>query len=300
MKSRLALATAFLVAATVAGLAARGYVKRGNEATDLRRELVTAQQQFASLQTLAASQRRALQQARAPVARLREQIVSLEDPKLEPIQYQILSDGPSQVNASQFAPTDASIIDFLGLPGRGDIPPQVIISWRRAGVDVYPPRDGGVFVWQARPNPHRHYWADPRFIWRVVYEDYLRGSSVSRIGRPGELQEGTSGNELVTFTSDDVTGDRYPDFLTFDATDGSGGCGAWRVLTNDGARIVSIFRRYTCDTGMRVSGGELRIAASVYKSSDSHCCPSFTRFTNLRWTGRGWVVVQRKLVRNRL
>jgi hypothetical protein len=145
---------------------------------------------------------------------------------------------------------------------------SVAFAWRR-GDDPLAAQNG-FEVWA------RFAGEDP--VWRAVYAFTDRPST------------GVLG---ITFEEGDVTGDGVADVLTFEDTGGSGACGTWRVVRIERDDAVETLARQTCDTRVRIAGGDLEVREAVYKPGDAHCCPSAYRTTRLRWDGRGWKVVDR-------
>jgi hypothetical protein len=115
--------------------------------------------------------------------------------------------------------------------------------------------------------------------WRVVYAFTDRASA------------GVLG---VTFEDGDLTDDGVPDALTFESTGGSGGCGTWRVVEIRPGDASEIWSRQTCDTQVRILGGDLAVREAVFAPGDAHCCPSAYRTTTLRWTGDRWKIASRR------
>jgi hypothetical protein len=96
----------------------------------------------------------------------------------------------------------------------------------------------------------------------------------------------------------DVTGDGWPDAITFEDGGGSGVCGTWRVL--DLSANAQIYRQHRCDTTLDVSTDPAGLAlhAAVYRSGDAHCCPSETRTTILTYADGRWTVASRVVTPN--
>jgi hypothetical protein len=103
----------------------------------------------------------------------------------------------------------------------------------------------------------------------------------------------SSGVLGVSFDEGDLTGDGEADLLSFEDIGGSGACGTWRVVLIADRDATETWARQTCDTRVRIVGGDLEVREAVFEAGDSHCCPSAFRTTRLRWDGGAWTVVER-------
>jgi hypothetical protein len=146
--------------------------------------------------------------------------------------------------------------------------PVLVVSWSRGD-----PAAGevGLEIWERSDATA----ADP---WRVVYA----------VTDPPD-----AGVYGVRFDVGDVTADGSPDVLSFEDMGGSGGCGTWRVIEMAAGSYTERYRKQTCDTMVRVVGGDLQVRTAVFGPEDAHCCPSAFRTTTLRWNGSAWDVVER-------
>jgi hypothetical protein len=87
----------------------------------------------------------------------------------------------------------------------------------------------------------------------------------------------------------DISGDGVKDVLALDYTDGSGGCGSYRLYGGSPFRELWV-REMCADTGMaRIDGGALVAWTAVDSSKDPashdaiHCCWTVWRRTEWRW-----------------
>lgn len=90
--------------------------------------------------------------------------------------------------------------------------------------------------------------------------------------------------ESAQLQTGDVTADGHLDVLV-SFVNGSGGCGPRRLLATERARTRVIFYENSCDTNYTLRHGRLVLDAGWYTLQDSHCCPTYTRRTVLRWNG---------------
>jgi hypothetical protein len=172
---------------------------------------------------------------------------------------------PQELPLDELVPPGAEVDSTWILGPPADPVRQVGIVWAR-GTDPFA-REHGFELW--RPSGGHP-------SWRVVY---------------AFTDPAAKGVDGIRTASGDLTGDGIADLLTFEDTDGSGGCGTWRVIASDEAGATEIFRRMTCDTQIQIVDGTLRVRAAVYAPGDAHCCPSAFRTTTLRWDGASWSVV---------
>jgi hypothetical protein len=105
--------------------------------------------------------------------------------------------------------------------------------------------------------------------------------------------------EVVEVFTGDATGDGHADFVV-GWTRGSGDCGPRFLLGIVGGRLrrIPLTGANTCDTQFRPQRGHLVVSAGWYTPHDSHCCPTFTRETTLRWDGRRFARVHARLYWN--
>lgn len=175
--------------------------------------------------------------------------------------------------AGALAPPRATVRTSV-LPAAGGIPEQVLVAWRRETRTQAGPKAGllqseqGVLVWQARPTRRSTQW-------RVVYERrYPRYLS-------------------LRYRTGDVTRDGHADVLV-NASQGSSGCGPWRVVAVADGRTRDIFYRDTCETEMRIEDGALIIDEPVgpcpTPQGSVHCFGG-RRQTSKRWNGSRLVAV---------
>ncbi|MBI2238995.1 MAG: hypothetical protein HYU54_10805 [Actinobacteria bacterium] len=175
-------------------------------------------------------------------------------------------------------PVDRLIPPGAEATGTRIIPPaagaldQIVVTWS-SGEDPFR-QERGLAVWQRYPD---------RPSWSVAYA-FL-----------DDVDKGVLG---IRVQLGDVTGDGREDLLSFEDQGGSGGCGVWRIIATGEGTGTEIFHRRTCDTNIAIGAGTLVIDASVYAPGDSHCCPSATRTTTLRWDGSTWQVVDRVVTEN--
>jgi hypothetical protein len=172
-----------------------------------------------------------------------------------------------ELSPAELAPRGARIASAWTTPADAGAE-AVAFAWTRGG-DPFT-AETGFEVWT------RFAGSEP--AWRAVY---------------AFTDEADSGVLGVRFETGDLTGDGVPDALTFEDIGGSGACGTWRVVRIGTADATEIYSKQTCDTDVRISGGDLRIRAAVYEPGDAHCCPSAYRTTTLRYTGTRWEVVDR-------
>jgi hypothetical protein len=155
------------------------------------------------------------------------------------------------------------------LTSSGNATTQVVVfSWSRG--DALDP-ESGLEVWERRDTT-----AEPP--WRVAF---------AFTDAPG------SGVLGIRFETGDLTGDRSMDVLSFEDIGGSGACGTWRVVAMNVASYREVYRDETCDTDVRITGGDLLMRAAVYRAGDAHCCPSAYRITRQHWDGEAWTVADR-------
>lgn len=189
-----------------------------------------------------------------------------------------------QIEVPKDAPrTFARDLSADRVPVRRLVPPhaQVVSAWRLGPPDVQVAqiglawRRGNVFTAQQGFQLWQAFADGP--AWRVVY---------------AFTDEPSAGVLGVRFETGDLTGDGVPDVLTFEDLGGSGACGVWRVVAPGPGSATEIYRKQTCDTDVRISGGELAIREALFAPGDAHCCPSRYRTTTLAWDGTTWGVVE--------
>lgn len=178
----------------------------------------------------------------------------------------------SQIPAEALAPADAVVTNVVRLPPAGDAAEQIVLTWTRGGEPFR--REHGLVIWEASTG---------RPPWRAVagFHDPIRQEVLG-----------------IRLQAGDLTGDGHMDVLSFEETGGSGACGRWRVFATWRGAVRELFRRETCDAGILLSEGALKVASAVYEPGDAHCCPSFTRRTTLQWNGEKWARVDVELVPN--
>ncbi len=179
---------------------------------------------------------------------------------------------PQEVPVEELIPPGAQATSTWALSPPDDPMAQIGVAWAR-GADPFA-QEQGLVVWQP---------SEGGAPWRAVY------------GFTDSPDRGVLGIRLVV---DDLTGDGVDDALTFEDQGGSGACGIWRVIQTGTGTATQIYRRHTCDTNVTIGEGSLVVTASVYEPGDSHCCPSATRTTTLRWDGSVWQVVDRVTIQN--
>ena len=163
----------------------------------------------------------------------------------------------------RFVPEGARLVARWSVPAGGGLPKQLLAHWQRRG------RPGqGIWLWQRSGDGWRR-------LATVPVEPYA----------------------YVRLRRSDVTDDGHLDVLV-EEEQGSGGCGAKRLLVMGPGRVRTVFRSYLCDRLFRFESGRLVQSSGQYTLHDSHCCPTFTRRTEYVWTGRRMKAVRSKLYWN--
>jgi len=163
-------------------------------------------------------------------------------------------------------PAGGKLVASRTLPASGGIPAQKVVVWARA----------------LRDDPEvSRYGLD---IWEAGRRIYAHRAPVNA--------------EAVIFESGDFTGDTHDDLLVFDYVDGSGGCGTYRALATQKARIRQVDVRLLClDEGsIHLHRHALVFRIGLVKdrttANDIHCCFLFLRTTLKRWDGRRLVIIR--------
>jgi hypothetical protein len=144
----------------------------------------------------------------------------------------------------------------------------LVVSWSRG---TTPAAEVGLEIWERSDGPGAE-------AWRVAFA-FTDPAGAGVLG--------------VRFDVGDLTGDGSPDVLSFEDIGGSGACGTWRVIETSVGGYAGRYRRQTCDTEVRIVGGDLQVRTAVFSPDDAHCCPSAYRTTTLAWNGSSWDVVER-------
>jgi hypothetical protein len=119
--------------------------------------------------------------------------------------------------------------------------------------------------------------------WRRIYSLVVPVYGVNRFA----LQKG------------DVTGDRHADLLLFEDTDGSAGCGVFRLLATVRGQITQLLVRRACmdSAAVALQGGALVMYDGLVRDPRTldqiHCCWSVWLRTVQRWRGRKLVSIER-------
>lgn len=248
------------------------------ESAGLQTELGQAQHELGRLNAERKKRRQRLDRARYELAELRDRVEALTDVGIS------LTPPHTRVDAAQL------------LPARGDITSHLVILWSKGPEDLS--KSSGLLVWRAGEGflSVRPRGTSPD--WELAFTISIRYSQgVTTVGRPGaERTEGGSFGrhaplpvvDMGPFQTGDLTGDGYPDVLSFEDTHGSGGCGIWRVLSIERGQVTQLLRRYTCETYMRISSSSLRVDSAIYPRgcASTHGCGSRRSF--LRWDGSTW------------
>ena len=173
---------------------------------------------------------------------------------------------PAKVRRLNLVPRDAEPVQTWRIYTGGGIPPQVALAWQRTSVVGSDFDTGGVVIWQRIGQTAR---------WRRVYSLIFPANRVLGVG----LHTG------------DVNGDQRADLLLFEDTDGSAGCGIYRLLANLPGRIKQLAVRQACEDNAAVSlqRGALVMYDGIVKDrrtlEDIHCCWSVWLRTEMRWRG---------------
>lgn len=160
--------------------------------------------------------------------------------------------------------------------------PAALIVWQRGFGSEPPYVETGVALWY-RP------FVNQVASWRRVFS--LEAT---------EFGDGVEGMRVETT---DLTGDGREDFLVFEDTDGSAGCGLYRVYRAEASRARQLWSRQACSDWTATFFEHHRLVTEdgvgqTAASKDSiHCCPRFIRRTEYRWNGSALVVARRTLRR---
>jgi hypothetical protein len=168
--------------------------------------------------------------------------------------------------AQSLLPPNSKLVASRSLPASTGIPAQKVIVWSRALREDPQVLRFGLDIWEAGRRIYKH--RAPVNAHAVIFE---RG---------------------------DFTGDAHDDLLVFDYVDGSGGCGTYRALATQKARIRQVHVRLLClDQGsihlhrhalvFRI--GQVKNPRTAY---DIHCCFLFLRTTLKRWDGHKLVTIR--------
>jgi hypothetical protein len=205
----------------------------------------------------------------------------------------------SSISPSE-GPSPSPSIEPVGVPAgtptsfapdveAADLPPDELVPDGTIPTDVWPAiaLDGMQFALIAFAAPSDDPFRQARglVVWRR-FDDAPPWRAVFGLSDPAGA--GVLGIHVLI---GDATGDGSPDAITFEDTGGSGACGAWRVL--DLAANASVFTRKTCDTTVELSSDPagLVVKEAVFEVGDSHCCPSATKTSVLRFDdASGWTV----------
>src|SRR4051794_4967156 len=209
------------------------------------------------------------------------------------------AEGSLAGSVDRFAPGRTHITALELIPPSASSPAQVAVEWT-APAGEYGLPDSGFLLWQAgavvASGPDLY---QTSFRWHVIYDWHFAGAPmVEFVGPPGA--EKSSRSDLVatltSFSVGDLTGDGSPDELVGTDPQGSGGCIEWRVISATGGTATSIFNRFTCDTDISISSGQLLIDAATHRPGcNIHGCGD-RRHTLVRWTGSGWAETSSTLV----
>jgi hypothetical protein len=181
---------------------------------------------------------------------------------------------PAEVPLLDLIPADAVIDRAWFVRASADIPPQVAVSWEQIALVGSRPLRRGLVIWQRLGR---------RPTWRRVYSRVVPVYGVNRL----TVQKG------------DVTGDRHQDLLLFEDTDGSAGCGVYRLLATVRGRITQLFFRQACldDAAVVLHGRALVMYDGIVRDPKTlnqiHCCWTVWQRTVQRWRGRKLVSVER-------
>jgi len=181
---------------------------------------------------------------------------------------------PAEVPLLDLIPADAVVDRAWLVRGSGGIAPQVAVAWQEVAVVGSRSLRRGLVIWQRLGR---------RPTWRRVYSRVVPVYGVDRL----------------TVQRDDVTGDRHPDLLLFEDTDGSAGCGVYRLLATVRGRITQLLVRRACldDAALVLHGGALVMYDGIVRDPKTvyqvHCCWTVWLRTVQRWHGRKLVSVER-------
>jgi hypothetical protein len=195
----------------------------------------------------------------------------------------------------RLAPANSEIVSLRPIRAIGGTPAEVAVVWK--GRSQFP--DTGFLLWQAHRtlSPDRGLFGSYRRWWLADNWRFDADHRRSFIGLPGQEQRHDDvAGQAFFFTVGDATGDGEPDVLVQFNTEGSASCADWRLLSTDHDIVESILTRSTCDGGVSIADGMVRIKRAVHGPGCSiHGCGDYHR-TLLRRAGDHWVVADRSIV----
>ena len=201
---------------------------------------------------------------------------------------------------SRFVPPGAKVTGFHNVPtGSGEL---AVVSW---ATGEYSDRDrAGLFVWSSAETEETSLGRLVRGTsWDLIYTIDIR--PVKGHGATARVAAGPPASQVVQPShadraglneAGDVTGDGVPDLLTMEGNSGTGGCGRWRVLENEGSSVREIFSIEDCELSIAIKRGALRIDSAIYGKGCKSIHGCGRRRTSLRWNGVDFAEVRSRVI----
>lgn len=167
------------------------------------------------------------------------------------------------------------------------------VSWRDGGGAVV----SGLDVWRVRrdadPSARRLselvYVVEPHPSYDGAVSGYvLHGPPTSPRREPAD--PGTTSVHIAAVG--DATGDGFEDLAIQQFGQGSGGCGAVKLLQNTGAGLREVYHREDCNHGIEIRRGRLVRSRAAHPPGCDHIHGCGSRSTWMRWTGSSWTVTK--------
>lgn len=199
----------------------------------------------------------------------------------EGIPLRVSAPGERRPHSRSLVPLHARIDDVRRLPIKGGVA-RLVVLWSTGPVQA--PRQRALAVWQK---------GDVGPTWEVAFWAHLTRKGAS-VGVPGAERveklvcDSPAYSSLVVKRVQDLTGDGVKDLFFLEGFCGSGGAAVYRVWRNLPVGIDDVYRLEHVNGTVRIKRGQLEVQGSIYRPQDPHCCPTFLRFTTLRWNGTGF------------
>lgn len=213
--------------------------------------------------------------------------------------------GTDNPAAGKLIPDDARLLTVQRVAMSGGERPEIVVTWERLlgrNQARIPIKDNGLGLW----HRSRRGWRLAFHIHETPLEETTvgkcyglgcyRSKDGSRLFTPtfvilvswgsgieAPLTPGGADSQFIRGRRADLVGGDNPDLFIVQDDTGSAGASIYRVLTWRKGAVHQVFRRVHGDGCIVPAKRALLVRGSVYRSGDSHCCPSLFKYSQLTY-----------------